>query len=144
MARSVTYAHRYKRPPRKRTERRIVLSALCGVVGLVAAEAALCAENTFDGTYTGKRVLTKGPNAPCVSSEDMSATIRGGVLTFTNSALHNFTIGLDPRLDGSFSVISRARGGRSVLIKGRIVGDDLDADVTNGRCEHHWHLKRSR
>jgi hypothetical protein len=67
----------------------------------------------------------------------MSATIRGGVLTFTNSALHNFTIGLDPRLDGSFSVISRARGGRTV-------GDDLDADVTNGPCEHHWHLKRSR
>jgi hypothetical protein len=29
-----------------------------------------------------------------------------------------------------------------VLIHGRIVGNVLDAHVTNGPCEHHWHLTK--
>ena len=31
-----------------------------------------------------------------------------------------------------------------MLIQGRVVGDVLEADVTNGPCEHHWYLNLMR
>jgi hypothetical protein len=139
MSSIVTYAHRYKRPPRHQ----LMVWGACSVIGLAVVAGPVLAAGTFDGTYTGKRVLVKGPDAQCPSSEDASATIDGGVLTFTNSALHNFSVGFDPRKDGSFGEVSTI-GGASVSIEGHIVGDVLDADVTNGPCEHHWHLSRSK
>jgi hypothetical protein len=138
--RIVTYAHRYKSRP----HHRLVVWGICWLSALAASGPPLGAD-TFDGVYTGKRALTKGPGPQCPPlSEDVSVTIHGDALTFTNGALRNFSIGFDPHQDGSFSEISTPTGGASVLIEGRIVGDDLDADVTNGPCEHHWHLKKSR
>jgi hypothetical protein len=132
MTRNVTSHCRYKQ--------HLVVYGICALIGLAVAEPALTAENAFDGAYTGKRVLTKGSSPACPSEESVSATIHGGVLTFTNSALRNYSIGFDPHPDGSFSEISTA--GASVLIQGRIVGNVLDADVANGPCEHHWHLTK--
>ena len=63
-------------------------------------------------------------------------------LIFTNSALRNFAVGFVPRADGSFGEIYTGIAGSSVLIKGHIVGDVLDADVTHGPCQHHWHLRK--
>jgi hypothetical protein len=80
----------------------------------------------------------------CVPSEDVSVTIQDNVLTFSDSALRNFSIGFDPHPDGSFGLISTAISGGSVLIQGRIVGNVLDADVTSGPCEHHWHERTTR
>jgi hypothetical protein len=94
--------------------------------------------------YTGKRELTKGSAERCVASEDVSVTINGGALTFTDSALRDFSIGFNPHEDGSFGLISAAIGGTAALIQGRIVGGVLDADVTDGPCEHHWHLTKNR
>ena len=34
---------------------------ICALIGLAVAEPVLSAENEFDGVYTGKRLLTKGP-----------------------------------------------------------------------------------
>jgi hypothetical protein len=116
------------------------LSVICGMIGLAIAGSALGAENTFDGVYTGKRVLTKGTGPTCPSEENVSATIQGDVLTFTNSALQNFAMGFNPYSDGSFH--ETYFGGDVVDIRGRIVGDVLDADVSNPPCEHHWHLKK--
>ena len=98
--------------------------------------------DTFDRVYTGKRVLTKGSGPACPTDDDVSVTIHGGALTFTDSVLPDYSIGFDPRPDGSFSLISTGISGGGVLIEGRIVGDVLDADVTNGPCEHHWHLTK--
>jgi hypothetical protein len=114
---------------------------IAGICGLAAAASALGAD-TFDGAYTGKRVLTKGSGPACPTDDDVSVTIHGGALTFTDSALHDYSIGFDPRPDGSFILISTGLRGAGVLIQGRIVGDVLDADVTNGPCEHHWHLTK--
>jgi hypothetical protein len=114
---------------------------IAGICGLAAAAPALGAD-TFDGVYTGTRVLTKGVEQ-CVASEDVSATIHGGALTFTDSALRGYSIGFDPRHDGSFDLISTGISGGGVLISGRIVGGVLDADVTNGPCEYHWHLTKN-
>jgi hypothetical protein len=117
-----------------------VLAVISGVICLVVAGPAVRAEGTFDGAYTGKRLLTKGPVPPCLVEEDVSVTIHGGTLTFTDSQLQNFVIGFDPRPDGSFSQISAGIEGSVVAIRGRIIGDALEADVANDTCTHHWHL----
>ena len=110
------------------------------MIALDAAWPTLAAD-TFDGEYTGRRVLTKGPTPECVPSEDVSVTIQDGLLTFTDSALRNFSIGFQPKQDGSFGDVAMAWVGLPI-IQGRIVGSVLDADVTNGPCEHHWHLTK--
>jgi hypothetical protein len=111
------------------------------MIGLAAAAPTLGAD-TYDGAYTGTRVLTNGPDQTCPAKEDVSVTVHGETLTFTNSSLRNETIMFAPRQDGSFGLISAGTGGSAVLIRGRIVGNVLEADATNGPCEHHWHLEK--
>jgi hypothetical protein len=123
---------------------RIITSTLLCMIGLAVVGPALRAENAFHGVYTGKRVLTKGSGPTCPTEEDVSVTIYGATLTFTNSALRNFAMGFDPHPDRSFGEIYTDIGGASVLIRGRIVGDVLEADVSDGPCEHHWHLTRGQ
>ena len=81
--RIVTYAHRYKRPPRGKLDERAYPSpdgfSDIRLLLFAVAERALRAAYTFDGIYIGKRVLTKGPDPQCVPSEDVSVTIHGGV-----------------------------------------------------------------
>jgi hypothetical protein len=117
-----------------------VASCLCLAV---AGIPALGAEHAFDGVYSGKRVLTKGPADPsCPAEDDVSVTIHGEMLTFTNSALKNFTQPFFPHPDGSFGQTYTDEGGRAVHYHGRIVGDVIDADAENPPCEYHWHLKK--
>jgi hypothetical protein len=125
-----------------RGNRRLVMAGLCCALSLAVAGPTMGAD-TFDGVYTGRRVLTKGSTQQCVPSENVSVTIQGEALTFTDSALRKFAIGFNPHPDGSFGLISTAISGGSVLIRGRVVAGVLDADVTNGPCEHHWHLTES-
>jgi hypothetical protein len=121
----------------------LVLLFGCGAKAQ-GVDPALSAANRFDGVYTGKRVLTKGSGPTCPSGDDVSVTIHGRALTFTNSALRDFPLSFDPYRDGSFGEIYTDIGGAYVLVHGRIVGDVLDADVTSSACEHHWHLKRGQ
>jgi hypothetical protein len=119
------------------------LPSALGLCLAVAGSPALGAEHTFDGDYSGKRVLTKGSAGPeCPAEDDVSVTINGETLTFTNSALKKFGLAFYPRQDGSFGSTYTDQGGDVVRIRGRIVGDVIDADVTNPPCEHHWHLKK--
>jgi hypothetical protein len=70
-----------------------MVSALCGLLLVAVAEPAVTAAVTFDGSYTSKRVLMKSSSPQCVPSEDVSVTIDGNALTFTDGALSNFGIG---------------------------------------------------
>jgi hypothetical protein len=74
----------------------------------------------------------------------VSVTINGATLTFTNSALKKFTLSFYPTQDGSFAQIYE--GGDTVNIRGRVNGDVIEADVTdysaNPPCEYHCHLKK--
>jgi hypothetical protein len=122
--------------------RLIVAAGLC-----LAGISALGAEHNFDGVYTGKRLLTKGSAGQnCPAEDNVSVTIHGETLTFTNSALKNFTEPFDPGPDGSFGQTHTGEGGGAVHYHGRIIGDVMDADVTNYAtdpvCEYHWHLKK--
>jgi hypothetical protein len=103
-------------------ERRLAVTATCAIAYLLCGGLALGAEGTFDGGYVGKRVRTKGPTPPCVAEENVSVTIHGGTLSFTDSALRNIVIGFEPHQDGSFERIYKDIGGGMVLIEGRIVG----------------------
>jgi hypothetical protein len=110
-------------------KRWIIRLEMCSLAFLAIAGPVVAAGDSFDGVYTGKRVLTKGPPGQCPAEESVSVTIEDHVLTFTNSALKNFAIGFDPHPDGT-----------TVEIQGRITGAVLNADVTNPPCEHHWRL----
>jgi hypothetical protein len=114
------------------------LTAAC----IALAVPAFGAENAFDGTYTGERVLTVGDPAACVAKDAASATIQGDQLTFTHSAVKDYTISFSPRADGAFVQLSANMSGVVVDIRGHIGAGVLDADVTSASCAHHWHLEK--
>jgi hypothetical protein len=87
-------------------------------------------------------MLTKGSGPNCPAEDDVSVTIYGETLSFTNSALGNFAMGFNPRQDGSFHSTYTGEGDATVDIRGRVIGDVIEADVTNPPCEHHWNLKK--
>ena len=124
-------------------ERRVAVSGIYGMICLVAGIPALGAEHTFDGVYSGKRVLTKASaGSDCPAEDDVSITIHGETLTFTDSALKKFTQPFYPSSDGSFGETFTGEGGHAVHYHGRIVGEVIDADAQNPPCEYHWHLKK--
>ena len=137
----VRTSYRYQRPLGCR---RLMASGLCVMIGFAATDPAWGAENRFDGVYAGKRVLTKGPNRACPTEDDVSVTIKGSALLVTTSRLRAYPMGFNAHPDGSFGQISSGGpGSYLVVIRGRIRGDVLDADVADRNCEHHWHLKRT-
>jgi len=93
--------------------------------------------------YGGKRSLTSGFASHCPVDEEVSATIRGHRLTFTDSARRNFPVFFDPFPDGSFQSRYSDMRNLNVIIMGRVTGGTLEADVTNIPCEHHWLLKKN-
>jgi hypothetical protein len=101
--------HRYKR--------NLVISGICGLLSIAVAGQALGAD-TFNGTYTGKRVLTKGSGPTC-PTDDVSVTIQGSAVTFTNNGFRNFALGFDPHEDGSFSETYVDIGGWAVFVQHR-------------------------
>jgi hypothetical protein len=109
----------------------------------VAGLSALATENRFDGVYSGKRVLTNGTvSEECAPEDNVSLTIHGNTVTFIDEELEKFIQPFYPEQDGSFGATSNAAGGITVYYHGRIVGDVLDADVSNPPCEYHWHMKK--
>ena len=80
-------------------------------------------------------------SSQCPGEEDVSVNVHGKTLTFTNSQFHDYVAHFSPKPDGSFGGIYRGSG-RPVIIKARIVGNTLDADVSSPPCKDHWHLKK--
>ena len=87
---------------------RCLARAFCIAAAVIPA---LGAEHTFDGVYSGKRVLIKGSDPYCPAEDDVSVIIHGEMLSFTDSALRKFRIGFYPSQDGSFGEISVGEGG---------------------------------
>jgi hypothetical protein len=131
-------------PSKSRPEHCLILSLIFGMICLVAGPALSAEpEHQYDGVYTGKRSLTKGTaSTTCPAEDDVSVTITGETLTFTNSALKKYTMPFDPGPDGSFGQTHMDEGGSVVHYHGRIIRDLMDADVENPPCEYHWHLKK--
>src|SRR6516225_7366345 len=124
---------------KSRSKRRLMLSLIFGTFCLVAGPALSTEpEHKYDGVYTGKRSLTKGTASTMYPAEDdVSVTITGETLTFSNSALKNYVMPFYPDPDGSFGQTEADEH-----YHGRIIGDVIDADSENPDCEYHWHLKK--
>ena len=115
---------------------------ICGIC-LAGLEPASAAAGMFDGVYTGEKVVTKGPASRCSAEADVTVTIKSGTLRFAvGSNRPSIVIRFEPRPDGSFRRLSGSVEGSAGIIKGRIVGDVVDADVVNARCEFHWHVTK--
>ena len=71
---------------RRKCPARVAWPRLWGSV-LAAVIPALGAEHTFDGVYSGKRVLIEGSDPYCPAEDDISVIIHGEMLSFTDSAL---------------------------------------------------------
>jgi hypothetical protein len=54
----------------RKSEHGRVLCAIYGMICLAITGPASAAGNTFDGVYTGKRLLTKGPTSAQCPAED--------------------------------------------------------------------------
>lgn len=108
---------------------------------ITLAAPAFGAENSFDGTYTGERVLTKGEAGACAAKDPVSVVIHGDELTFTDSRAKNYTMAFTPDAYGSFEQLSTA-GDAVVSIKGHIGDSVLDSDVSREHCTHHWHPEK--
>lgn len=120
------------------------LAAALGLCLAVAGTPVLGAEHTFDGIYSGKRVLTKGSASPtCPAEDDVSVRIHGDTMTFTNSDLKEFTMPFYPSQNGSFGQTYTDEGGTIVHYGGRVIGDVIEADVSNPPCKYHWNLKKA-
>ena len=116
-----------------------MLSLIFGTFCLVAGPALSTEpEHKYDGVYTGKRSLTKGTaSTTCPAEDDVSVTITGEMMTFTNSAFKKYLMPFYPGTDGSFGQTETDEH-----CHGRTIGDIIDADSENPDCEYHWHLKR--
>ena len=89
-------------------------------------------------------MLTKGTAGPnCLAEDDVSVTVHSETLSFTNSAVQNFVVGFHPRTDGSFHQTYMGDGGATVDIHCRLVGNVIEADVSNPPCEYHWHPEKT-
>ena len=129
--------------PRPMILHRLIVAATAGLCLAVAGISALGAKQNFDGDYTGKRSLTKGPpNRRCPAEDKVSVTIQGDRLTFTHSGLRKSTEPFYPGPDGSFGQTFTNEGGEIEHYHGRIIGNVMNVDVTNPPCEYHWHLKK--
>jgi hypothetical protein len=115
---------------------------ICGIC-LAGLGSASAAAGIFDGVYTGERMVTKGPTSRCSAEADVTITIKSGTVRFAvGSNRSSIVIRFEPRPDGSFHRLSRGIDGSAGIVKGRIVGDVVDADVINARCEFHWHVTK--
>jgi hypothetical protein len=120
-----------------------VLAGLSILALVVGPALSAQPENEYDGVYTGKRSLKKGTASPtCPAEDDVSVTIHGETLTFTNSSLKNYVMPFDPDKDGSFGRSHVEEGGAVAHYHSRIAGGVIEADAENPLCEYHWHLKK--
>ena len=94
-------------------------SGVCGMICLAGLGSALAAD-TFDGVYTGRRAVEKGAGPRCEGSENYRW----------------------PPTKRPHELPAAPRRVIQPTIKGRIVGDVLDADVSNEPCAFHWHLTK--
>jgi hypothetical protein len=125
------------------TELRRTLLTLAGIAWFAVAGAALAAGNTFDGVYVGKRSLTKGPDSLCSTEEEkVSVSIDGETIRVTDSDINRFALAFHPGQDGSFDENYTDKEGDTVKVRGRVIGDVLDADVYYSPCGYHGHLKK--
>lgn len=106
------------------------------------------AADTFDGVYLGKAFVTRANNDRGCGADDVPVNSKAVVKhnkfsrKWSSIMLH-----IEIAEDGSFSSSAYYRATKAgvlvVTIEGRIVGDDLEADIGHLSCQFHLSLRRS-
>ena len=110
-----------------------------GLTCLIVAYAALGAGNQFDGEYLGTEVLTSGSAPPCSPGGIVTFTVSSNNMKFVDSRSREFPLRFDPGPDGSFATAYQDTADSLVDVRGRVVGNVIDADISNygSGCSHH-------
>jgi hypothetical protein len=114
----------------------------CCTIGVAVTSATLAADNPFDGSYSGTRMLTKGSDQFCPNIEEMAITVQDGKFTFTNSNSRAVLAIVKISPNGSFNEIHEGGTYGRWYITGKITGGLLEADANSSACFHHWSLKK--
>jgi hypothetical protein len=103
------------------------------------------AGGSYDGTYRGRETVQMSNNtALCSGRNNVRLVIRNNHFT---RRWYDTDIGVDVASDGTFSqsgsFMTGNRTMRSVTIRGKIIGTNLEADMSSGRCAMHLSLQKS-
>lgn len=122
-----------------------LLAVLSGI--LLTSAGTASAAGAFDGTYKGSRLAQPGSSSGCLSNSNVTLTIKN---SHFNRRWGDANLSVDVAADGSFHseaniLVGTARlKPRVVSFNGRIIGDNLEADLGTSACEVHLSLKKSR
>ncbi len=126
--------------------RRAVRGVILGAAGLIVAAAlafAVHAAGAIDGTYVGQAALMSGNNGSICKSFSASMSVANDHLTYVHGGGYA-VINADVGPDGSFSGSAPLKGTRFVeMLKGKVTGGTIDADVGNPSCSFHLLLKKA-
>src|SRR5262245_41215873 len=122
---------------RSASHKALLVAVMYGIIGVVVGGTGRGVEN--EGNCTGKRELMKGSEQICgPTEENVSVSIRGNQLAFNRKGLQA-TILFVPDPDGSFTGTFQDMAWEgTVLLRGRIVGNIIAADVRTQGCVYAW------
>ena len=113
--------------------------------GLLAFGDMALAASPFDGTYSGPRKETKSNNSSLcmnISRDQTQATVTDGVASYPWAKT---TYQAPVKADGSFEITAAGlaiAGASSITFKGKITGNNMEADIGNNVCAAHMSLKK--
>jgi hypothetical protein len=104
---------------------------------------AVHAAGAIDGTYVGQAALMSGNNGSICKSFSASMTVATDHLTDVHGGGYT-VINTDVGADGSFSGSAPLKGTRfTEMLKRKVTGGTIDADVGSPNCSFHLLLKKS-
>ena len=126
----------------------LCLPLVLACLGLAAA-GGVAAAGTFDGVYRGTQRTTLTNNSgECAHIDNNNAALQIQNNHFTR-VWGPANLSVDVAADGSFAAEQMVGGGRgtgaprTVQIKGKITGGNLEADIGTNYCTAHLSLKKS-
>jgi hypothetical protein len=123
---------------------------LCGVCAISCnvVSTALAGGSSFDGSYSGEKVVTLGSQPVCGSNDALSITVADGAFEYSYLAvLSKMTIAQDGTFKDKEVKGGGRSGGQTLITTGTISKSVLQADfnvsdVRGPVCSYHWSLKK--
>jgi hypothetical protein len=115
-------------------------------LGLTMAVGLAAAAGPFDGTYSGSRRETKSNNSGfCqnINRDQTQLVVANGVASYPWAKK---TFEAPVKSDGTFEITGQGlamAGASSITLKGKITGNNMEADIGNNSCAAHMSLKKS-
>lgn len=116
-------------------------------IGFVLMGGAVLAAGSFDGTYAGPRTQTKGETIGKCQNLGRDRTmliVKDNVATYTwATGPINAPVQADGSFEGRAQGLAMAGASGSFILKGKITGPKLEADLGTTVCAVHLSLTKS-